>query len=315
MKRTIKVTTIWGFMCLALLFSGCDVENTYYNPPHTMIQLTFDDEILALKPVWSPSGNTILFLGCGNDGLGLWSIDPDGGDMTFLLSGQDMDPPVYELYPWDYSDDEYLLFSDDTGSFPNNIYYLAPEGGEPTFILLGSMPTVKGNLDGTYNIGYFYEYQTKGINGIYLTDIHGSEPQLVVEGDNIYYPDWSPDGTMLTYVRATYLGGGDWNYKLSIYDFATQNEKVIYKIGYYGIHCPRWSPDGEWIAFSMPYEGTSKEEVYIIPAEGGEPIRLTEFPYNPELMTAGVIDLSWSPDGKWIVFDLCYNQLWKVSVE
>src|SRR5215211_2269592 len=36
---------------------------------------------------------------------------------------------------------------------------------------------------------------------------------------------------------------------------------------------PKFSPDGRWIAFSGQYNGT--RQVYVIPAEGGEPRQLT----------------------------------------
>lgn len=51
----------------------------------------------------------------------------------------------------------------------------------------------------------------------------------------------------------------------------------------------KFSPDGEWIAFTGQYEG--KNDVYIIPAEGGRPRQLT---FQP---TADVV-LGWTPDGK-----------------
>ena len=35
---------------------------------------------------------------------------------------------------------------------------------------------------------------------------------------------------------------------------------------------PKFSPDGKWIAFTSQYDGD--EQVYVIPAEGGEPRRL-----------------------------------------
>lgn len=37
--------------------------------------------------------------------------------------------------------------------------------------------------------------------------------------------------------------------------------------------CPRFSPDGKWIAFTGQYDGNT--EVYVMPAEGGEPRRIT----------------------------------------
>ena len=51
---------------------------------------------------------------------------------------------------------------------------------------------------------------------------------------------------------------------------------------------PKFSPDGEWIAFSGQYDGN--HDVYVMPAAGGEPVRLT---FHPG--TDRVID--WEPDG------------------
>ncbi len=57
---------------------------------------------------------------------------------------------------------------------------------------------------------------------------------------------------------------------------------------------PFLSPDGKLIAFTADYEGSAN--VYIMPAEGGEPRRLT---YIPRALCAG-----WSNDGKSVYFRL-----------
>jgi len=56
---------------------------------------------------------------------------------------------------------------------------------------------------------------------------------------------------------------------------------------------PRFSPDGTWVAFSGAYDGNV--DVYVIPAAGGVPRRLTWHP--------GVDRVEgWTPDGKSILF-------------
>jgi len=67
---------------------------------------------------------------------------------------------------------------------------------------------------------------------------------------------------------------------------------------------PRFSPDGKWIAFTGDYAGN--EDVYVIPAGGGEARRLTfhsDAIQNASLR-AGPDNLvaSWTPDSKSIVF-------------
>ncbi len=56
---------------------------------------------------------------------------------------------------------------------------------------------------------------------------------------------------------------------------------------------PVFSPDGKWIAFSGQYDGNI--DVFVMPAEGGEPRRLTWHP-------AADIAVGWTPDGKRVLF-------------
>jgi len=56
---------------------------------------------------------------------------------------------------------------------------------------------------------------------------------------------------------------------------------------------PRFSPDGEWIAFTGEYDGNV--DVYVIAAAGGVPRRLT---YHPAVDLA----VGWTPDGKKVLF-------------
>ena len=53
---------------------------------------------------------------------------------------------------------------------------------------------------------------------------------------------------------------------------------------------PRFSPNGEWIAFLSDREG-KKKQVFLLSRRGGEAIKLTDF-------KASVSDLAWSPDSK-----------------
>src|SRR5260221_14225104 len=55
---------------------------------------------------------------------------------------------------------------------------------------------------------------------------------------------------------------------------------------------PRFSPDGKWIAYSEQISGNT--DVFLIPAAGGVPHRLT---YHPD---ADIVR-GWTPDGKSIL--------------
>ncbi len=66
---------------------------------------------------------------------------------------------------------------------------------------------------------------------------------------------------------------------------------------------PKFSPDGKWIAFTGQYEGD--EQVYLIPAEGGQPKQLTYYPARGPFPPRGGYDnqvMGWTPDGGAILF-------------
>ncbi len=63
------------------------------------------------------------------------------------------------------------------------------------------------------------------------------------------------------------------------------------------------SPDGNWIAFTGQYDGD--EQVFVIPASGGEPKKLTHYPARGPLNPRWGYDnqvYGWSPDGKSVLF-------------
>src|SRR5271157_2956215 len=77
---------------------------------------------------------------------------------------------------------------------------------------------------------------------------------------------------------------------------------------------PRFSPDGQWIAFSSNREGNY--DVFAIPATGGKPRQLT-------FLTADDNVVGWTPDGKKILFSSTRGNgafptvatLWEVPLE
>ena len=56
---------------------------------------------------------------------------------------------------------------------------------------------------------------------------------------------------------------------------------------------PRFSPDGEWLAFTGEYDGNA--DVYIVPVDGGVPTRLTWHPGADQVR-------DWTPDGSGVLF-------------
>ena len=84
----------------------------------------------------------------------------------------------------------------------------------------------------------------------------------------------------------------------------------------------KFSPDGNWIAFTGQYDGD--EQVYVIPVTGGVPKQLTFYPARGPLAPRWGYDnqvYGWTPDGKSVIFrsgreyfDLGDSRLYAVSV-
>jgi tricorn protease len=65
----------------------------------------------------------------------------------------------------------------------------------------------------------------------------------------------------------------------------------------------KFSPDGKWVAFTGQYDGD--EQVYVMPAGGGEPKQLTYYPARGPLTPRWGYDnqvYGWTADGKKIIF-------------
>ena len=67
---------------------------------------------------------------------------------------------------------------------------------------------------------------------------------------------------------------------------------------------PKFSPDGKWLAFTGQYDGNFN--VYVMPAEGGQPKQLTFYQGSAQPLTdrMGVLNqvIGWTQDGKSIIF-------------
>lgn len=53
---------------------------------------------------------------------------------------------------------------------------------------------------------------------------------------------------------------------------------------------PQWSPDGQWIVFSVG-------QIFKVAADGGPPVQLT-------FSARGKYEPTWSPDGRWVAFQV-----------
>jgi len=108
--------------------------------------------------------------------------------------------------------------------------------------------------------------------------------RLTSSSEDATSPRWSPDGTRVAFIR----GKGD----IVVVDATGGAETVL--LEHWDTPDYHWSPDGEWIAYSVE-DMNANAEVWVISAAGGTPYNVSrhpDFDRNPR----------WSPDGRRLVW-------------
>jgi dipeptidyl aminopeptidase/acylaminoacyl peptidase len=116
------------------------------------------------------------------------------------------------------------------------------------------------------------------------------KPEDVFSLKDVADPRLSPDGRQVAYTVTT-LDAKEDDSDSDVYLVSRDGgEPLRLTSGKKSETQPRFSPNGEWIAFLSDREG-KKKQVYLLSRRGGEAVKLTAY-------AADVSDLDWSPDSK-----------------
>src|SRR5438128_6723596 len=111
-----------------------------------------------------------------------------------------------------------------------------------------------------------------------------ADPRLDPTGRLVAYQVWSIDEEESEYRGAIWVGHADGSAPPRRFTAGEGRDAS-----------PRWSRDGKCLAFTSKRGEDKAAQLYVIPADGGEPRKLTELKESPE-------EIAWSPDSTRIAF-------------
>jgi len=131
------------------------------------------------------------------------------------------------------------------------------------------------------------------LNGLFVVPKRGGEPRALIKSDSDFIKEgnyawptgWTSDSQMILCqipkrgLCAIPISGEEWKDIFKYPDQKTENDYTLLTL----------SPNGKFLAYE------SKKDIYIMPADGGKSIQITNHPASDSWPV-------WSFDGKWISF-------------
>ena len=277
----------------------------------------------AQNPAFSPDGKTVLFTifhqGYNDGPAGLYLLPLASNVISTLLFDDDQDSVNLPGSSWN-ADTNRVTFASDRED-TDEIWTISPDGSnllrithhtsatyfiEPSFSPNGQWIVFEVDNDAPEDKQQGSIWKIR-IDGSGLTKLVGGTGS----GRDDRQPNWSPRGDRILFQRRL-VGTDDWN----LYTMAPDGSDIQPVTDTpSGDTDASWSPDGDWIVYSADFGAAPLPNIFVIPAVGGKPVRITHDDNHEDGAP------SWSPDGKWIAFESHKNEnedsptsLWIIAV-
>jgi Tol biopolymer transport system component len=276
--------------------TGGNYMHNYYIPPA--------GSSTPWWPSWSPEGQWIAFAMDGS----IWKARV--GDSTayeVIYAKEYLSSPEWS------PDGKWIAYTADDDGRSINLRLLNVETGKSTALTTGSFENLEPAWSPDGKRLAYVSTEPNGWFNIFVMDINNGEKGKVTpittdhrfgrarlyfsDNDIHISPTWSPDGKELIFIsdRDIPLGsGGIWRTPVETDVMNSGKAKLIHKEETLYRTRPQWSPDGKRIVYSS-YLGGQYNNLFVLPAAGGEPYKMTFGEYDSFLPR-------WSPDGEWIAY-------------
>jgi Tol biopolymer transport system component len=210
------------------------------------------------------------------------SLSPDGNFVAYAWTGPDS-PGPQDIWIKDVAGESRRRLTETPAPISENSPAWSPDGREIAFARVG--------------------YAGKPIPnpGVYIVSVLGGpERKVSPSGRN---PKWTPGGHELLirdHLDSSRPAG------IFLVDLQSlRRRQVTQPSSGYGDWKFDLSPDGTTIAF-IRYERAGVADIHTVPMAGGEPRRLTDW-------SASISGLTWTPDGREIIFDVAGQSLRRIA--
>jgi dipeptidyl aminopeptidase/acylaminoacyl peptidase len=226
----------------------------------------------STAPEWSPDGKTLAFLSDREKDAErqVWMMPSDGGEAWAVTSHK--------------------------GGISG--FHFSPDGKQLVFLATDQPNKDEEERKKVKDDTILIDRDLKMAH-LWLFNIEKKEEKRISEGDfTVSDPQWSPDGTHITYTTRPTPKADDGSLsEVWVVNLSSGDKKKIEDTPA-SSDSARWSPDGKWIAYtgSPDPSGVSTSYVYLVSSTGGTPKQLTaKFDLNAGTPV-------WSRDGKTIYF-------------
>jgi Tol biopolymer transport system component len=251
----------------------------------------FAAEGSVFAPGFSPDNRHIRFTvgEAAENRTTIWEIDRDGSQAHKLLPGWPRGSNAC-CGSWTV-DGRYYAFQSTAGDVTTLWAIAESDPTQGKTIQLTSGPMSFGSLSLSADSKTIWAIGVQPIGELVKYDMQSKKFVPVLSEVSATDLDFSPDGQWVAYVaipeRTLWRSRVDGSERLQL---TSASERAA---------LPRWSPDGNWIAFDSSVPG-KPWKISIIPANGGKAEGLLDEQRDQ-------VDANWSPDGKRMMFGYVRN--------